>query len=410
MAYVVKEDMIASIDNTININQGDSNIYEITLHRDFIGNQLNAKKVSVISVGILNSAGKKVLMYNAPFSPGVSDILSFADSSANTPGVIKFEINEAQSRALAPGDLNVQVTLVFADFFPNAKTYVLPPIKIGQVIEVVQPGGTTGGTTGGSPSQSLLNSSPIYTIEYVNASNPTSYGKMSVNSSDPSLITEMTFKNLDSNKTRNTILENFVINRMDNDKIRGVITIYDMKNPRFYSIYRIEGWSRVDILQGNGNYDDNDGIKINVTLESTSKGPGVSKTSWNTGDSITFSIDTYGIVNAPTSRGILTFVDKNLRTTRASNGNSSPTGVFISNSPYYDSYVMVEVNGISVEVGSDKENSTVYFSGNNGVTSVEIEAIRAGDQLIWNSIVAGFELEIGDDINLIYEADVDDLR
>ena len=71
---------------------------------------------------------------------------------------------------------------------------------------------------------------------------------------------------------------------------------------------------------------------------------------------------------------------------------------------------MIEVNGISVDLGSDKSTSTVYFSGNNGISAVAIEEIRAGDQLIWNGNIAGFELELGDEINLIYEVDIDSLR
>jgi hypothetical protein len=71
---------------------------------------------------------------------------------------------------------------------------------------------------------------------------------------------------------------------------------------------------------------------------------------------------------------------------------------------------MVEVNGISVDLGNNTKNATCYFSGNNGVTPVAYEEIRSGDQLIWNGNIAGFELEEGDEINLIYEVNVDDLR
>jgi hypothetical protein len=71
---------------------------------------------------------------------------------------------------------------------------------------------------------------------------------------------------------------------------------------------------------------------------------------------------------------------------------------------------MVEVNGISVDLGNNKMTATTYFSGNSGTTAVEIESIRAGDQLIWNGLIAGFELELGDEVTFIYEVSVDDLR
>jgi hypothetical protein len=414
MAYVVKEDIIASIDTTINIVQGESNVYEITLDRDFIGNQLNAKKVSVISVGVLNGEGRKVLMYNVPVTPGVSDILEYAETGLGTPGVIRFEINEAQSRSLLPGDLLIQITLVFSDFYPNAKTYILPPLKIGQIIagDPVD-GGTDGGTGGGTDTDTSSNlfGAPLFNIEHINLDYPSSYGKMSVNSQDPATLTQIIFRNLDKNLVRSTVLENFVVNRMATDKIEGIITLYSVDNPNFFAMYKIISWERVDATSGNGLQDDTDAIKITVRLENVSTGPGVSKNIWEIGDSVTFAIDTYGITgNDIKPDGILTFSDKNKIVAVSTNGPKSPTGVYITNSPYYDSYVMIEINGISVELGNNVSTSTAYFSGNNGITPIEIESIRAGDQLIWNGHVAGFELEVGDEINFIYEVSVDDLR
>jgi len=416
MAYVVKEDIIASIDAPVNIMQGSANTYEILLQRDLLGNELAAKLVSVISISVLNREGGKVLMYANPVAPGVSDELKIVDPVTN-PGLISFEINEMQSRYLEPGDLFIQLTLIYSNYYPNAKTYILPLLKIGQTIEnpniVIVPGDPTpgeGNPTDGS-STSLFNSSPQFMIEHIDLDMPSSYGKMSIDTGVPAEVTKILFKNLDINKTRNTTLENFVVNRLENDKINGIITLYDLDDSTFYCIYRITGWSRVDIVAGNGDADDSDGIQIEVVLESMSSGPGVSKSSWNMGDNVAYSIDTYSTIDpALKSKGILTYTDKNLQIQLATDGNNSPTGVYITNSPYYDSYVMVEVNGISVEVGDNKDTSSVYFSGNNGATPIEIEAIRAGDQLIWNGDIAGFELEAGDDINFIYEVDVDDLR
>ncbi len=416
MAYVVKEDIIASIDAPVNIMQGSANTYEILLQRDLLGNELAAKLVSVISISVLNREGGKVLMYANPLAPGVSDELKIVDPVTN-PGLISFEINEMQSRYLEPGDLFIQLTLIYSNYYPNAKTYILPLLKIGQTIEnpniVIVPGDPTpgeGNPTDGS-STSLFNSSPQFMIEHIDLDMPSSYGKMSIDTGVPAEVTKILFKNLDINKTRNTTLENFVVNRLENDKINGIITLYDLDDSTFYCIYRITGWSRVDIVAGNGDADDSDGIQIEVVLESMSSGPGVSKSSWNMGDNVAYSIDTYSTIDpALKSKGILTYTDKNLQIQLATDGNNSPTGVYITNSPYYDSYVMVEVNGISVEVGDNKDTSSVYFSGNNGATPIEIEAIRAGDQLIWNGDIAGFELEAGDDINFIYEVDVDDLR
>ncbi len=411
MAYVVQEDIIASIDNTINITQGESHVYDISLYRDFFGNQLNARNVSVISVAILDKQLKKVLMYNSPVVPGVSDILNFKDVSLNQPGVISFEINEMQSSALASGDLNIQITLIFSDYYPNAKTYIMPILKIGQVIA-----SDTGGGGGGENPEPPINPAiplgqPLFNIEYTDLSFPSTSGKMSVNSQVPSNITEMIFRNLDKNMVRVTQLENFLVNRMDGDGIKGIITLYSTSIVNFFTIYEITGWERIDITTGNGNQDPTDGIKINVRLESMSYGPGVSKSLWQIGDGVTYSIDTHGITsNDVKPDGMLTYVDKNKVVNVNTDGAKSPTGVYITYSPYYDSYVMVEVNGISVDIGNNTTDSSAYFSGNNGLSAVQIADIRSGDQLIWNGNIAGFELSPGDVINFIYESRIEDLR
>jgi len=224
----------------------------------------------------------------------------------------------------------------------------------------------------------------------------------------------MIFRNLDKNLVRSPVLENFLVNRMGSDGLNGIITINSIENPNFFTMYNISAWQRVDVTTGNGVEADSDGIEITVQLETASTGPGVLKNSWEVGNEVTFSIGTYAIngemkPGTIQSDGILTYTDKNSQVVNGTDGQFSSTGVYISYSPYKDSYVLIEVNGISVDLGNDKDTSTVYFSGNDGATAVAIEDIRLGDQLIWNGDVAGFELEIGDDINLIYEVDVDDL-
>lgn len=414
MAYVVQEDIIASIDETYNITQGTSHIYSINLYRDYIGNFIVANKVSIISVALLNRLGKKVLMYNNPPTPGVSDSLIIPDSNLNIPGCVQFEVTESQSRYLDAGDLLIQITLVYSDFFPKAKTYILPPLKIGQIIESDSNGG--GGTDpgtggGGSTAVSTIIGAPLFEIEHIDLEYPSKSGMMSIDTQNPSELTQVIFRNLDKNLVRSTALENFLVNRMDIDKIDGIITMYSAKDPKFFTIYKIIEWNRIDIATGNGDADNSDGIKITLQAETVSTGPGVTKNLWQIGDTVTFSIDTHGIKGTDIKPdGLLTYSDKNKKVTKSTNGQGSPTGVYITYSPYYDSYVMVEVNGISVDLGNNKTTSTSYFSGNNGINPVEIEAIRAGDQLIWNGLIAGFELEAGDEINLIYEVNVDDLR
>ena len=400
MPYIVREHIIAFIQENKNILQGTSETYSIFLYRDFIGNDLDVSKSSNVSLAVTNSVGETVLMFSSPVIPGVSDILDVGSTANGDPGRISFEINAAQSRILDPGELNVAITLIYSDFFPNSKTYNLPVFKIGQVMGVLDP--NAGGSSAG-----IFLGGPHFIIEHIDLDIPSTFGNMSVNSENPLEITKIIFRNLDKNLTRLTTLENFLVNRMDADNIQGIITLYDIDDPAFYCIYKIERWERIDITTGNGDDEDLDGIKIYVSAESVSSGPGVLETIWRIGNNVTFNVDTYGLTESTIKKtGILTYGDKNVQVVYASNGNASPTGIFITNTPYYDSYVMVEVNGISVELSDNTSSSDAYFSADNGITAVLVEEIRAGDQLIWNGSVAGFELEVGDEINLIYETNI----
>ena len=413
MAYVIQEDILASINETINVIQGESQTYSISLHRDNLDTMLTAERASSVTVSVLNRVGKKVLMFENPQIPGVTQPLVVGNIRNNSQGIITFEITEQLSRFLDPGDLNIIISIIYADFYPNSKTYILPILKIGQIIEgdTGSGGGDNGGGTGGSVAPTKPFGSPEFTIEHIDLDFPSASGRMSVNNQNPYQITEIIFRNLDKNLVRLTSLENFVVNRMGNDKIEGILTLYSIDKPTFYTIYKILGWERVDLVSGNGNSDNSDGIKLTVLIEDISTGPGVTKNLWQVGDNVAFAIDTHGITGENIKpEGILTYQDKNKKVAISTNGAGSPTGVHITYSPYYDSYVMVEVNGISVDLGNNTKIATCYFSGNNGISTVAYEDIRAGDQLIWNGNIAGFELEEGDEINLIYEVDVDSLR
>lgn len=417
MNYTANDDIIISVDSFLNIKKGESQIYELTIFRDYLNNQLNANNIDLISVAVLSQSGGKALLFSNKNTPGISDVITIGTSTAQK-GVISFEITGPMSTNLETGDLNIQVTLLYSNYYPNAKTYKFSPLKIGyiapsDVVVVVDPGNNNGS---GNPTTgtTLINvgmGAQEYKIQYTNGSIPTKNGNVSTNSNILKDITRFTYKMLDINLVRMTILENFLINRISGEGTSGTITIFDKNNKLFYTIYKIIGWERVDITPGNGNTEDSDGIILHVAYESSANGPGLSKNTWEVGDQIYYSLDSYGTdTSIVPATGILTYVDKNVQCKFQTNGNASPTGVRITYSPFHDSYITVEINGISVEVGNGTKTESAYFSGDSGATALTIETIRSGDQLIWNGDIAGFELEVGDDINLIYEALADDIR
>jgi len=92
--------------------------------------------------------------------------------------------------------------------------------------------------------------------------------------------------------------------------------------------------------------------------------------------------------------------DKN-QTPLASAGNESPTGITITSTPV--GYVEVSVNGAQQNLEGGKSGDC-YFSADGGTTAKTLSTIAAGDQLIWNGVIAGFELLVSFKVDLNYNA------
>lgn len=84
------------------------------------------------------------------------------------------------------------------------------------------------------------------------------------------------------------------------------------------------------------------------------------------------------------------------------------TNDIISETPVDGSYIEAKVNGVEYEVGDGVKNKSFYFSGDNGITARNFSSggpngkVQAGDELYWNGNDAGFELENGWRISLLY--------
>lgn len=94
--------------------------------------------------------------------------------------------------------------------------------------------------------------------------------------------------------------------------------------------------------------------------------------------------------------------DDKAQTPAATSGNESATGVTITNTPGSDGYVRVLINGIGKELGDGVKTADCYFSPDGGTTARAIADIQAGDEFIWNGIIAGFELDSGDSVSFDY--------
>lgn len=83
-------------------------------------------------------------------------------------------------------------------------------------------------------------------------------------------------------------------------------------------------------------------------------------------------------------------------------GNGSPTGLTVAATPVPGSYVAVIVNHAYYVVGDGVTTTDCYFSDNGGATAKALNAIVAGDELIWNGVIAGFDLAITDPVDFLY--------
>lgn len=83
-------------------------------------------------------------------------------------------------------------------------------------------------------------------------------------------------------------------------------------------------------------------------------------------------------------------------------GDNQPTAVTISHVPANDSYVSVFVNGVMVEVGDADKTKDCYFSNDGGATARAIADIALGDELIWNGVISGYDLDASDEIDFVY--------
>lgn len=81
-------------------------------------------------------------------------------------------------------------------------------------------------------------------------------------------------------------------------------------------------------------------------------------------------------------------------------GNGQDTGITIAHDPR--GFVLLAVNGKLESIGNGVKTQRAYFSADNGLTARTYETISAGDRLYWNGIVAGYDLDANDTVDLFY--------
>ncbi len=89
----------------------------------------------------------------------------------------------------------------------------------------------------------------------------------------------------------------------------------------------------------------------------------------------------------------------------STSGDFSNTGIALSNSPNQYSRIQIFVNGQLQRLGNGTfSNVDCYFSNDGGLSALSLSSLNSGDDLFWNSNVAGFELDSTDELNIVYES------
>lgn len=112
--------------------------------------------------------------------------------------------------------------------------------------------------------------------------------------------------------------------------------------------------------------------------------------------SLTYSVfSTISVANPSVSNKFMT------ASVTVSDGDAAcATG--ISSTPNGNSFVDVEINGDSPEIGNGIKTKDCYFSADNGATAKSFNAIVAGDKLHWNGSIAGYQLATTDKVSFFY--------
>lgn len=83
-------------------------------------------------------------------------------------------------------------------------------------------------------------------------------------------------------------------------------------------------------------------------------------------------------------------------------GDNQPTGLTLSSTPTSFSRIQVFINGQLQILGNADMTQDCYFW--NGASPVSLNSLSIGDELYWNGIISGFNLDTQDLIQVVYES------
>jgi hypothetical protein len=99
----------------------------------------------------------------------------------------------------------------------------------------------------------------------------------------------------------------------------------------------------------------------------------------------------------------ISFTERN-RIPDTTSGNNSSTGITLSRQPTSATFIEINVNGSIIDVKDGAgTNQACYFSVDGGLTPKTYSQLSLGDTLYWNGILAGYDLDSDDRIDMTYQ-------
>lgn len=106
--------------------------------------------------------------------------------------------------------------------------------------------------------------------------------------------------------------------------------------------------------------------------------------------------------NPTTTSPVPTTSNKSMAAVATTNDGDVACNTGIASTPPQDSFVLVFINGVMIEVGDGVKTKEAYFSGNSGTTARALIDITSGDKLYWNGSIAGYQLAATDRVDFGY--------
>jgi hypothetical protein len=209
MPTVSNQNIIAVLPELARIIRGQANSVKISLHQDYIGNQLNIGVTNEVKVELYNTSNELVVSFAKSLGT-----LTYGETNGEQRGEINIPLTAQQTAALPFNTENISGIL-------KARIYVtlfnqiveLPSIKLANIYDA-------GKVIGDIVASRFTLPGSVYKVKSLAISEKPAAGEIIINDSNPSGVTKIRIAITDDKGYRNSYLESVLENRIDIDGVK----------------------------------------------------------------------------------------------------------------------------------------------------------------------------------------------